>query len=142
MTDAADRRDQRNAARKVQLGVFALAKELGIDIRSPSPLEGSLVLDDHSKAAVRRLAQRAEHAGVSAFHTILSGDVDRVEDLYAPSYRAGMGKSLAASTVESQVTVLTAARSTVCLIGVLTMFTGPAGVQAVRTAGQGTAVSE
>ena len=64
---------------------------------------------------MRRLAQRAEHAGVSAFDTILAGDVDRVEDLYAPSYRSGMGKDLAASTVESQVTILSTARSIVCL---------------------------
>jgi hypothetical protein len=90
--------------RKRNWACFVLAEALGLYIRPLEPVpEGVLLLDEQGKAAIRRLAQRAHHAGVDAFRVILTGSVDDVEDLYAASFRAGMEKGVAAATVETHV---------------------------------------
>lgn len=55
------------------------------------------------RAALWRLQQRAEHAGVDAFNVLVNGDLQQWESMVCASLAAGMSLDLQPSTAQDQV---------------------------------------
>jgi hypothetical protein len=81
-----------------------MAGLLGKRLQPLQPLPGSSSISSAALcAALRRLKQRAQHAGVDAFDLIINGDLQQWESMVCASLAAGMSLELHPSTVQDQV---------------------------------------
>lgn len=105
LTDAADRLDVAAAKAKASRAFFALGALLHCAATPLQPLEGgSVALDSKtSRAALKRLAQRAVHANVDLLQLLLHGTAEHWEAVFRASLDAGMSVGLVPSTLQLQV---------------------------------------
>jgi uncharacterized protein YbjQ (UPF0145 family) len=91
---------------KVHAQVFHLAGLLRKDMQPLQLLPSSnsnSISSPTQQAALRRLQQRAEHAGVDAVAVIVNGDLQQWESMLRASLAAGMSLDKMPSTAQDQV---------------------------------------
>jgi hypothetical protein len=104
LTSATDSQDMAVAQSKVSAILFSVAGLLGRQMQPLQHLPDSINISSASqRAALQRLQQRAQHAGVHAFDIIVNGDLQQWESMICASLAAGMSLQLLPSTVQDQV---------------------------------------
>lgn len=92
------------AQSKVSAILFSVAGLLGRQMQPLQHLPDSINISSASqRAALQRLQQRAQHAGVHAFDIIVNGDLQQWESMICASLAAGTSLQLLPSTVQDQV---------------------------------------
>ena len=101
LTDASERLDVKEAARKVPRGLLAVsnALQLGLVLVTPSQ-SSSVPLEPKSLAALRRLQQRS---GDSLLLLLFEKDAEQWEGSFATSFAAGGYQELSPDTLQEQV---------------------------------------
>jgi hypothetical protein len=69
----------------------------------PGSSSSSSISNAVQRAALRRLQQRAQHAGSDAFNVLVNGDLQQWEFMVCASFAAGMSLDLQPSTAQDQV---------------------------------------
>jgi hypothetical protein len=103
LTSAADSQDVAAAQNRVSARVFPMAGLLGRRMQPLQLLPGSSSISAVQRAALRRLQQRAQHAGLDAFDVLVNGDLQQCESMVCASLAAGMSLDLQPSTAQDQV---------------------------------------
>ena len=104
LTSATDSQDMAVAQSKVSAILFSVAGLLGRQMQPLQHLPDSINISSASqRAALQRLQQRAQHAGVHAFDIIVNGDLQQWESMICASLAAGTSLQLLPSTVQDQV---------------------------------------